>query len=190
MTLEPDSKASGYHLLCTCLLHKNWKQGGKKKKSKLETLTQKVKKYYHLRSFFLSMKCVAAQNAEAARIHTSYHELFVMVLKYLCVEIRIDRNNFIFPSVNVLQHKKQTMTHFMKILVQKKYVEHKIILNYIFFFSSQLKFPFHTITTVGKDRLVLRFYTRHLSEKGMGAVVIILGHILTKSIKLITIWKI
>lgn len=125
----------------------------------------------------------------AARGHMSYHELFVMVLKCLCVEIRINWNNFIFPSVNVLQHKKQTMTHFMKILVQKN-IEHKIILNYIFFFSLQLKFAFCTIAALGKDRLVLRSYTQCLSEKGTGAVVIILGHIPTKSIELITSWKI
>lgn len=162
----------------------------KKKKKQVRDSNSKGKKILPPTFFFFVNEMCCCSNAVAARIHTSYHELFVMVLKYLCVEIRIDRNNFIFPSVNVLQHKKQTMTHFMKILVQKKYMEHKIILNYIFFFSSQLKFPFRTITTVGKDRLVLRFYTRRLSEKGMGAVVIILGHILTKSIKLITIWKI
>lgn len=66
--------------------------------------------------FFCEWNGWLLKEPETAWVHTSYHKLFVMVLQDLCIQVRIDGNDFILPSVDVLQHKKQTMTHFMKVL--------------------------------------------------------------------------
>lgn len=65
------------------------------------------------------MRGVTAKTTRGCGAHASYRKLFVLVLQYFCIEVRIDRNNFIFPSVDVLQHEKQAMTHLMEILGKK-----------------------------------------------------------------------
>lgn len=65
------------------------------------------------------MKGITAKTTRGCSVHTSYRKLLVLVLQYFCIEVRIDRNNFIFPPVYVLQHEKQAMTHLMEILGEK-----------------------------------------------------------------------
>ena len=98
-----------------------------------------------------------------------------MVLKYFCIKVRINGDNFIFPSVNVLQHKKQTVTHFMKILWGKK--KWSIKSSWMRHFSFSHSLNIHVLQFLP---LIFRSYIQLLSKQDTEVIVIIWVQVLTK----------